>query len=161
MAGVTAPYHLQSIERYIASVHGGARELTLSERNVLYAYAQAMTDQIEQIWPVDTSLSRDNWTFTISGRADWVGFTIENLLDYAEYVHRKGQTTPLIESEVPSIIDAGLARLLPALRSEIDSTEKRIADSKRRGGRGLPDVLQQKPATPLATLIDMVLNAGF
>ena len=149
MAGVILPYHMQSIERYIVSLNGAPRELTLKERQILDVYVGAMVDDIIAAWPVDTGNSRDQWAFTVSGRSDNVGFTIENLVDYAEYVHAVGDLTPLADSAVPDIIDRWLERLMPALRAQIAETQREIAANQRQGGRGLLDVLQQPTPSPV------------
>ena len=149
MAGVILPYHMQSIERYIVSLNGAPRELTLKERQLLDVYVGAMVDDIIAAWPVDTGNSRDQWAFVVSGRSDDVGFTIENLVDYTEYVHAVGDPTPLADSVVPDIIDKWLDRLMPVLRDQIAATQREIAANQKQGGRGLLDVLQRPTPSPL------------
>jgi len=149
MAGVILPYHMQSIERYIVSLNGAPRELTLKARQLLDVYVGAMVDDIIAAWPVDTGNSRDQWAFTVSGRGDNVGFTIEILVDYTEYVHAPGDLTPLADSVVPDIIDRWLDRLMPLLRAQISDTQREIEVNRRQGGRGLLDVLQQPTPSPL------------
>lgn len=141
MAGVTYPYELQSIEAYILAVNGGQpRQLTLEESDVMSAYVLGAVQEIISIWPVDTGNSRDNWEWFVEGAAGSVGFTIENLVDYAEYIHRAGQETPLAEEAVPAIIDNWIDRMLPPLRSAIQATQAELAAS----GKQLNTILQRK-----------------
>ena len=158
MAGVYMPYHLQSVERLVVAAHGSPRELTLAERNILYAYAQAAMTEIEEGWPVDTSTSRDGWSFTVSGRAGYVTWEFENLVDYVEWVHVAGDDEPLVEGYVPEVVDAWLDRMRPVLGAEILATEAAIAASKATGGRGLLDVLQARLSVKLGDLVESVLR---
>jgi len=47
---------------------------------------------IKQMWPVDTGLSKDMWALVKLGK---LRYAVSNPIDYAEYVHRKGQTRAL------------------------------------------------------------------
>lgn len=158
MAGVIEKYQLRSIDAFIVSAHGEPREMTLSERNILFAYAQAAVTEIETIWPVDTSTSRDGWTFTVSGRAGDVHIEIENLVDYVEWVHAAGDPTPLVDEAVPEIVDRWIDQLIPELKREILRTEADIAADLARGGRGFLDIFQRRPATSLDNLVERVLR---
>ena len=141
MAGVTYPYELQSVEAYILTVNGGrSRQLTLEESDVMSTYVLGAVQEIISTWPVDTGNSRDNWEWFVEGAAGSVGFTIENLVDYAEYVHRAGNDTPLAEEVIPSIIDRWVDRMLPPLRAAIQATQAELAAS----GQQLNVILQRK-----------------
>jgi hypothetical protein len=144
MAGVLYPVRLESIEAYVRAVNGGPRELVRSERDIIDEYAQQIVGDIEDAWPVDTSTSRDAWAYTVTARADWMGFTIENDVDYVEYVHYAGtDPEPLWETLIPTTVRAYAPQLLADLRAEIAVTQRRIAEDKRQGGRGYLDVLQR------------------
>ena len=141
MAGVTYPYHLQSVETFILQVNGGQpRQLTLEETDVISAYVLGAVQEITAMWPVDTGNSHDNWEWFVDGHVGSVGFTVENLVDYADFVHRSGEETPLAEGEVPDILDRWIDRMLPALRAAIQSTQAELA----RTGASVNTILQRK-----------------
>ena len=85
------------------------------------------------------------------GRADWMGFVLDNDVDYAEYVHYAGApaSPALWETLLPATVATYAPGLLAALRTEAAATQRRIADNQRQGGRGLLAVLQRviRPAT--------------
>ena len=141
MAGVTYPYHLQSVETFILQVNGGQpRQLTLEETDVISAYVLGAVQEITAMWPVDTGNSRDNWEWFVDGHVGSVGYTVENLVAHAEVVHRSGEATPLAEGEVPDILDRWIDRMLPALRAAIQSTQAELA----RTGASVNTILQRK-----------------
>ena len=118
-----------SIQRYIVAVHGSPRPLTAGELHIVDQFAVAALLDIEDAWPVDTSLSRDSFDYTAYDGGfspdDPVGFDIENPVWYAEYVHRRGEgPTPLWESLIPNVVQSLATVYLPRLRSEIDATER-------------------------------------
>ncbi len=145
MAGVTYPVRLKSIEDYVRLVNGGPRELVKAERDILDEYAGQILEDIENAWPVDTSTSRDAWTYTIVARQDWMGFVLDNDVDYAEFVHYAGSpaSPALWETLLPSTVQAYAPGLLQSLRTEIAVTQRRIAEDKRKGGRGFLSVVQR------------------
>ena len=151
MAGITYPVRLKSIEDYIRLINGAPRQMVKSERDILDDYAGQILADIENAWPVDTSTSRDAWTYTVIGRADWMGFILDNDVDYAEFVHYAGApaSPALWETLLPATVATYAPGLLAALRTEAAATQPRIADNQRQGGRGLLAVLQRviRPAT--------------
>ena len=136
-----------SIEAYVRQVNGGPRQLTRTEREIIDNYAAMIVDDIEQAWPVDTSTSRDAWTYEVRGQANWMGFVIENDVDYVEWVHYAGQpaTPPLWETLLPATVQAYAAQMLAALRAEILISQRAIDKSRAVGG-GLNTVLQKSRA---------------
>lgn len=145
MAGISYPVQLASIQAYVRARHGSARQLTRSERDIIDDYASRIVTDIEAAWPVDTSTSRDAWTYEVRGQAAWAGFIIENDVEYVEWVHYAGQPAepPLWETLLPATVDAYIPALLADLRAEVDATERAITANKAKGGRGLLDVLQR------------------
>ena len=136
---ISVPVRLKSIERYVLQVHGEARELTAAEDMVLFDHVERIVHEIDRGWPVDTSTSRDAFSFETVGRADWIGFIIENPVPYAEYVHLAG-TPPepeLWRTLIPAEVDAELPALTKDLRAAIDETEAEIAADLEAGGKGL------------------------
>ena len=142
MAGADITTHLQSIERFIVMVHGSPRQLSLSEILVMQAHVDAMLDEIVAGWPVDTSSSRDAWTYTTNSVVGDVSFTLDNRVEYVEFVHFAGDPTLLIDGFVPDVIDAHLPAMLADMKAEILATEIRIKANRARGGRGFIDVIQ-------------------
>jgi hypothetical protein len=148
VAGISYPVQLASIQAYVRQVNGGPRQLTRTEREVIDDYAAMIVSDIEDAWPVDTSTSRDAWTYEVRGQADWVGFVIENDVDYVEYVHYAGQPAepPLWETLLPATVQAYAGDMLAAIRAEVDRSQKAINANRTQGGRGLLDVLQRSSA---------------
>lgn len=149
--GIRVPIRLTSTEAYLARRHGSTRTLSVTELDILDRHADELVQQIENAWPVDTSTSRDAWTYTVIGRADWMGFILDNDVDYAEFVHYAGApaSPALWETLLPATVATYAPGLLAALRTEAAATQRRIADNQRQGGRGLLAVLQRviRPAT--------------
>lgn len=94
-------------------------------------FAQAVLTEIEDAWPVETSLSRDSFDYSIEdggyGDDDAVGFTIENPVWYVQYIHRAGEgPTPLWTFMFPQVIQSLAPPWLVKLRLQIDATEATI-----------------------------------
>ena len=142
MAGVRYKVELKSIDAYLRSVHGSARELTVAERRVLTAYADRMVDDIANEWPVDTGLSRDSWYSTVSGKAGGIYIAIENPIDYSVWVHRANtpEIPPLWSTLIPEVVRRYSARLIADLRQAINTTE---ASLRARPGTSVLTLLQQ------------------
>jgi hypothetical protein len=141
--GIRVPVRLKTIEAYVAKAHGSPRELTADEDLVLFDHVERIVAEIDKGWPVDTSTSRDAFSFETVGREDWIGFIVINPVPYAEYVHLKG--TPIVpelwRTLIPAEVDVGLPALFKDLKAAIDETEAEIAVSRESGGRGLLDVI--------------------
>lgn len=137
--GIEVPIHLKSIEDYIIAKHGEWRQLTLPERRILDRYGRKIVARVQDEWPVDTSLSRDNFEVTIQAFKRPLMILIENDVFYAQYVHRAG-TDPddaLWRSLIPRIIAEVSADLLYELRAEIDRTEADLLRGLLPAGPGL------------------------
>lgn len=123
--GLEYPVELRSIESYVSQKHGSLRFIALNEIDVLDQWAGDIVDQIEREWPVDTSTSRDAFSYVLNQ----FGFTILNNCDYVEYITRAGETTvrdggaPLYETLIPDVIDQYVPGLLAAMRDAVDATE--------------------------------------
>lgn len=133
MAGVEQEIRLASIERYIAAAHGSSRELSVDEIDVLDSYAGEVVREIAERWPVDTSTSRDEWTYYIDG--DTIGFTITNDVDYVEWVHYAGEPAepPLWETLIPEVWAEVGPRAVAAMQAAVDETERQIVEARRVG----------------------------
>ncbi len=135
MPGIRYPVHLSSVETYIRAVNGAPRGLTADESDIVFEYASQITSDIEDAWPVDTSTSRDAWSFEVNGSAGEIGFTLENDVDYASYVHLAGTPPepPLWETLLPATIQSYAGNLLRDLRTEIAAGQRRITQNKADG----------------------------
>lgn len=133
MAGVEQEIRLASIERYIVAAHGSARELSVDEIDVLDSYAGEVVREIADRWPVDTSTSRDMWTYYVDG--DTIGFTVSNDVDYVEYVHYAGESAepPLWETLIPEVWAEVGPRAVSAMQQAVDETERQIIEARRVG----------------------------
>lgn len=126
--GLEIPVRLQSIEQYIIQKHNGFRYLELNEIQTLDQWAGDIVQTIEDEWPVDTSTSRDAFSYTLMEVGE-VGFTILNDVDYVEYIHRKGTPsiaeggTPLYAELIPQVIQQYKEGMLQALRDAVDVSE--------------------------------------
>jgi len=135
LMGFTVPINLTSIDAYINEKHHGYRHLELSELQVLDAYVSDILNQIEDAWPVDTSTSRDAFSYSISDDGS-AGFTIHNDCDYAEYIVEPGSHnvenggTPIVDIIIPQYVSRSnptVVDMLQALRDAVDDTERRLA----------------------------------
>ena len=138
--GIRVPIRLTSIEAYLVNRHGSARGLGVDELDVLDAGAAAMVQDIENAWPVDTSTSRDAFTYVVQGRRDRVGIVIENDVDYVQFVHYAGEQPepPLWRTLIPETWAAHKAGILADLQRAIDETERLITEEARKP-RGLTE----------------------
>jgi hypothetical protein len=144
VAGITYPVRLASIEAYVRQVNGGAhRYLTTAELDVIHHYADLMLEDIIAAWPVDTATSSDAWTYEVTDTPGFVGFTIENDVEYVEWVHYAGMPAEpaLWETLLPATVGAYAGQMLAELRTTIDREQARINANKRGGGRGWADIL--------------------
>jgi hypothetical protein len=121
--GLTYPVRLRSIDQYIIARNGRARDLSLTEIDVLDYFAGEIVGAIEDEWPVDTSTSRDAFAFTLDVQIGAVGFVIENDIDYVQYIHRSGETAVLWAYLIPEIIQAYAPQMLAAMRRAVDVTQ--------------------------------------
>ena len=135
MAGIEVPVELSSVSAYLLNRHGSRRELSVRELDVLDAFATDIVNDIADRWPVDTSTSRDAFTFTIDGEG--IGFTIENDADYAEWIHRAGEPAdpPLWETLIPEVFESYRGDLVAAMKAAIDETEAELAAAKPKDRR--------------------------
>lgn len=143
--GLEIPVRLQSIEQYIIQKHNGFRYLELNEIQTLDQWAGDIVQTIEDEWPVDTSTSRDAFSYTLMEGGE-VGFTILNDVDYVEYIHRKGTPsiaeggTPLYAELIPQVIQQYKEGMLQALRDAVDVSEaafqSQAQPTTKRGRRG-------------------------
>lgn len=70
--------------------------------------ASALVERIRARWPVDTGFSKALWSLARVGRMD---FAVVNRAVYAGYVHRAGETTPLVDTMVVAEIQRTIARI--------------------------------------------------
>ena len=135
--GIEWPVRLDSIDRYRLTQHGGFRFLELEELQVLDRYASEILNEIEDAWPVDTSTSRDAFSYTLLSDGT-TGFTIQNDVDYVEYITEAGTTpvrdggAPLYETLIPQIVSGGnptVTAMLDAMRVVTDSVEARLSST--------------------------------
>lgn len=143
------PVRLASIEAFVSVEHGGRRALVYEERRILDQFAQAVLGDIEEAWPVDTSLSRDSFEYGVnSGHdvKDGIGFTIENDVWYVQYVHYAGTPAEpaLWQTLFPAVVQAHAPRYLALLKRQIQLTEIAIRASVNRGGRGFLDLVTER-----------------
>ena len=96
--------------------------------------------------------------FFVGNSPGSISFTIQNLVDYVPFVHYPGDPTELVDTLVPDIIDRWIDRMLPALRAEVEQTQRDIAANLAQGGKGYLDVRRRKPLRSLSDLIDAVLG---
>jgi hypothetical protein len=141
--GIEWPVRLDSIDRYRLTQHGGFRFLELEELQVLDRYAAEILNEIEDQWPVDTSTSRDSFSYTLLSDGT-TGFTIQNDCDYVEYITEAGTTpvrdggAPLYETLIPQIVSGGnptVTAMLDAMRTVTDSVEARLSSAPAAAAR--------------------------
>lgn len=135
MAAVVQEVALTSIERLIVSLHGEYREMAPREINLLDMAGEAVIRGIRSVWPRDTSTSYDNWSFEVSPYPR-VGFIVENPIEYVTFVHLAGTppNPPLVDTLLPTVINAVIPQLLPLLREEIYRTEREVQRLMRERG---------------------------
>lgn len=83
--------------------------------------------RIKASWPKDTGFSAARWQRAFRGRFQVV---LQNDAEYVRYVHRKGNPTPLVESDVPDEIRRARERILRRLRRIV---RDRIVEFRGRG----------------------------
>ena len=143
MPAVEVTLAFDSMVAYVRRAHGSPRELTADEDDLLWEFGDNVVTHVQDLWPADTSTSRDLWSFYTVSTASEIAVVIENPMDYATYVHPAG-TEPgewyYIEA-ITAARDLYKEPFLAALKAEIDSTEKRITANRSRGGRGFLDLV--------------------
>lgn len=129
--GLEYPVDLKSIETYVRQQHGSDRFIALNEIDVISDWAGQIVNEIEREWPVDTSTSRDSFSYIVNNTG--YGFTILNDCDYVEFIHRAGEPPipPLWETLIPDVIDQYAQGLLQAMRDAVDETEARFTAADR------------------------------
>lgn len=139
--GIRVPIRLTSTEAYLARRHGSTRTLSVTELDILDRHADELVQQIENAWPVDTSTSRDAFTYLVQGRRDRIGIVIENDVDYVQFVHEAGAPPdpPLWRTLIPQLWAARRAAVLADMERAIDATERLIDDEARKGRAGLTE----------------------
>lgn len=150
--GIEVTLRLKSVEAYLKREHGSVRSLAVDEISILERYGEAIVEDIQAAWPVDTSTSRDAFTFT-STDYDAIAIVVENTADYAEFVHLKGTDPepPLYETLIPTVWDAYKVDLAAELKAAIDRTEATILAERAKGkkGRTVSQILAgRRPARP-------------
>ena len=133
--GLEWPVRLDTIDTYRLGVHGVFRWLELEELQVLDRYASALVNEIEEAWPVDTSTSRDAFSYTILNDGT-TGFTILNDCDYVEFIVQPGDHnvdnggTPVMDIIIPQVLSKSnqtVSDMLDAMRTVTDTVERRLA----------------------------------
>ena len=134
---LTYPVHMASIERYIVAVHGSPRPLTAQEIRVIDAFAEDCLTQIEEAWPVETSLSRDSFTYEVQDggyKDEPIGFEIQNDVWYVQYIHYAHHGhTPLWTYLFPEIVHATAPKYIQRLRQAISDTEDQLRHGTKFG----------------------------
>ena len=124
MSAVLRKIHLVSVERFLKRKHGGQRLLSAGEQLVLIAGGQEILAQLKAGWPIVTGRSIAGWDVAPVTRA-FIGYTVTNRVDYAEYVHRKGEgPDPLWTKQMLIIRDVILPRIVSRLKAAISETER-------------------------------------
>jgi len=124
MSAVLRKIHLVSVERFLKRSHGGQRLLTAGEQIILIAGAQEILAQLKAGWPILTGRSIAGWDVAPVTR-EFIGYRVSNRVDYAEYVHRRGEgPDPLWTKQMLIIRDEILPRIVSRLKSAIRETER-------------------------------------
>ena len=124
MSALDFDIRLQSVTRYLRRSHGGQRLLTAGEQIILIAGAQEILAQLKAGWPIVTGRSIAGWDVAPVTRA-FIGYTVRNRVDYAEYVHRRGEgPDPLWTKQMLIIRDEILPRIVSRLKATIRETER-------------------------------------
>jgi hypothetical protein len=107
----------------------------MEELQVLDRYASALVNEIELSWPVDTSTSRDAFSYTLLNDGT-TGFTILNDCDYVEFIVEPGDRnvenggTPVMDIIIPQVLSKSnqtVSDMLDAMRTVTDTVERRLA----------------------------------
>ena len=124
MTALDFDIRLQSIERFLKRKHGGQRLLTAGEQIILIAGAQEILAQLKAGWPIRTGRSIAGWDVAPVTR-DFIGYKVSNRVDYAEFVHRRGEgPDPLWTRQMLIIRDGILPRIVSRLKAAIAETER-------------------------------------
>jgi len=115
---------LASVEKHLQRTHGSERVLSAGEQMVLIGGAQDILMQLRSGWPVVTGRSISGWDVSPVYRP-FIGYTVTNGVDYAEYVHRAGEgPDPLWTQQVLTIRDQILPAIIVRLKQAITETER-------------------------------------
>ena len=124
MSALDFDIKLKSIERFLKRSHGGQRLLTAGEQIILIAGAQEILAQLKAGWPIVTGRSIAGWDVAPVTR-DFIGYTVRNRVDYAEFVHRKNEgPDPLWTRQMLIIRDGILPRIVSRLKAAIRESER-------------------------------------
>ncbi len=124
MSALDFDIKLKSIERFLKRSHGGQRLLTAGEQIILIAGAQEILAQLKAGWPILTGRSIAGWDVAPVTRA-FIGYTVRNRVDYAEFVHRRGEgPDPLWTRQMLIIRDGILPRIVSRLKAAISESER-------------------------------------
>lgn len=134
VAGFVVPVRLASVEAHLLRAHGSARSLTHDEILVLEGHVEAMVGDIQAVWPVDTSTSRDAFEWYVLPVG--VQFEIANDVDYAEWIHRSGTPAdpPLWQTLIPAVFGQHKPAMVADMIAAIDRTEagKALVEARAR-----------------------------
>lgn len=78
--------------------------------------ASAAAKRIAAKWPVDTGFSRSQWRAVQIAVGKW---QIVNRANYTAFVHRRGETTPLVDTLIPAELATMSMRIQRRLRALI------------------------------------------
>ena len=90
------------------------KEATSEIQGIIRDVAAELREFLLQVWPVETATSLQEWE--IRGASFWL--IIRNPLDYAVYVHRKGDSTE-VWTEVQAKSEELVLAALPSMQSVI------------------------------------------
>ena len=126
--GLRIPIRLTAVEQEVVRQNGRPRDLSIDERNVIDAFAEAMVTDLEEAWPVDTGLSRDAWSWVLEIAPGDYTLIILNDVDYVEYIHRAGENpdSPLYLELVPQVVAAYRERFKAAMAITVQATQAKL-----------------------------------
>ena len=108
----------------------------MDELRILDTYAEAIVEDIQSGWPVDTSTSRDAFAFVTT---DYKAITvvIENDADYVQYIHRAGEPKepPLYETLIPEIVNTHGPDMVAAMKAAVDRTERELKQATTKAAK--------------------------
>lgn len=81
--------------------------------SIVRAESNRALERIRAKWPVDTGFSQSMFQVARTGR---LGFTIVNRAIYSGWVHRKGESTPLADTLIPSEVAAARRRIMTRIQ---------------------------------------------
>lgn len=97
-------------ERLSIPFSGIAEEERQRITDIIRTMARDLRAFIVEAWPVDTSASLQEWEVRASG----FRFIVRNPIEYAEYVHRAGETVEVwteIRDQAEALVDAALPEM--------------------------------------------------